>query len=57
MTKEILKGKKCNAIGICGITNGVTVSGVLSHCDNWGVYIVSKRGVIHLCNKNTLNYE
>ena len=57
MNKEILKGRKCSALGTCGVTNGITVSCVLSHHDNYGVYIVTKKCRIHLCNPNTINYE
>lgn len=54
---KIIFGEKCSALGACGITNGQIVKGIICKRDGFGVYLKSKRGIIHLCNPNTINYE
>lgn len=38
----------------CGITDGIQVIGKLSKIDQWGAYLICNRGIIHLCDKQTL---
>ena len=52
---HVILGNTYSAIGTSGITDGKSVTGKLVNIDKYGAYIECSKGVIHLCNKRTLN--
>ncbi len=47
-------GSYYTAMGTCGMTDGIEVSGKLTKIDGWGAYLEDKGGQSHLCNRLTL---
>ena len=49
--------KTYKAIGVCGMSNGIEIEGNIHKTDGWGVYLLCKRGIVHLCDKRTLKLK
>ena len=52
---HVVIGQSYSAIGTCGMTDGLLVKGKLTSIDEWGALITCNKGILHLCNKRTLN--